>query len=182
MMRTIRTFVVLGVFFLSSNASAAVPGAYRLFAEKYQVPAELLFSICVQESGKGYNGRILPWPWTLNVAGQGRYFDSREEALEALNQVIEGGSCRVDIGICQVHWCSHRHNFTSPDALLDPYVNIEYAARLLSEEYRRASGQQHERWWEAVGRYHSPTPTLAEQYRSRVKARWLSLVNLEGAP
>lgn len=165
----------------SLTATAAVPEAYRLYAAKYQVPSVLLFSVCMQESGKSYQGRLLPWPWTLNVAGQGRYFASRLDARHALNDVIAGGSCRVDIGICQVHWCSHRHNFASPDALLDPYVNIDYAARLLSEEYQRTSGEQHERWWEAVGRFHSPgTPSLANQYRQRVKARWQSLVQPEG--
>lgn len=168
---------------LESPASAIVPSAYRLYAAKYQVPSTVLFSVCLQESGKRYQERLLPWPWTLNIAGKGRYFSSQQEASRALSKTITGGSCRVDIGICQVHWCSHRHNFAAPEALLNPYTNIDYAARLLSEEYRRASGAGQERWWEAVGRYHSPgRPELADAYRRRVKARWRQLINWEVTP
>jgi hypothetical protein len=169
------TFIVLGISF---NAAAAVPDAYRQYAAKHQVPAELLFAVCLQESGRSYQQRLLPWPWTLNVAGKGQFFQNQMDAQYALDDVIASGSCRVDIGICQVHWCSHRHNFDSPSALLDPYVNIDYAARLLREEFHRTSGgAPYERWWEAVGRYHSPgTPSLADRYRRRVKARWQSLM------
>lgn len=165
---------------LFEKASASVPGAYRLYAAKYQVPPDVLFSVCLQESARDYQGRLLPWPWTLNVAGQGHYYSTRQEAARKLNDIITTGSCRVDIGICQVHWCSHLHNFDRPETLLDPYTNIDYAARLLRDEYQRSSGDHQERWWEAVGRYHSPgTPHLAETYRRRVKARWQSLISPE---
>jgi len=159
------------------TASAEIPRAYQLYAQKHQVPADLLLAVCSQESGRNVNQRLLPWPWTLNVAGRGSWYNSAHEAQSALNRALTG-TCRVDIGLCQVHWCAHRHRFSVAAVLLNPYVNLDYAASILRAEYERvtrtgASGTT--AWWQAVGRYHAPgRPELAQRYRRQVQKRWLA--------
>ncbi|MGM8229149.1 hypothetical protein ACSV5M_21410 [Cellvibrio sp. ARAG 10.3] len=172
-----RRILIATLFTLSSATQALtqtkIPGAYKYFAAKHQVPADVLFAVCLQESGKRWQDKHLPWPWTLNIAGKGAYYDTPADAQRQLLQVINGGSCRVDIGLCQVHWCAHKKNFTAPVQLLNPYINLAYAAKLIRSEYDYTQRKGNPDWWVAVGRYHSPgNPKRASQYRERVKARW----------
>ncbi|MGB3610906.1 MAG: lytic transglycosylase domain-containing protein [Cellvibrio sp.] len=170
--------ILFVVLFAASSISHAlvqleIPGAYKYFAAKHQIPADVLFAVCLQESGKRWQDKHLPWPWTLNIAGKGAYYDTPADAHRQLLQIINGGSCRVDIGLCQVHWCAHKKNFTAPAQLLNPYINLAYAAKLIRSEYDYTQRKGNPDWWIAVGRYHSPgNPKLASQYRERVKARW----------
>ena len=70
----------LGVF-----AGAASPCEQAaLEAEKaFDVPAGLLSAIGRVESGRfdAQEGRIVPWPWTIDVAGDGRQFDTAMEVV-----------------------------------------------------------------------------------------------------
>lgn len=166
-------FAVLLAVSSAAQALTDIPGAYQYFAAKHQVPSDVLFAVCLQESGKQWQDKHLPWPWTLNIAGKGVYYETQAEAQHQLLQVINGGSCRVDIGLCQVHWCAHKKNFNAPTQLLNPYINLAYAAKLIRSEYDYTQRQGNADWWIAVGRYHSPgNLTLASRYRERVKARW----------
>lgn len=143
-----------------------VPAAYRQVAREYDVPPSLLFAIAVTESGRTTpGGRMLPWPWTLNVDGRAFYYRSREEASSALRKFLKAGHS-PDVGLMQVNWRYHGEKLGDPSQALDPWLNLRAGALILREAYE-ATGD----WWQAVGRYHSATPRLAEAYRKRV-ARW----------
>src|SRR5690606_41202166 len=91
--------ILFVVLFAASSISHAlvqleIPGAYKYFAAKHQIPADVLFAVCLQESGKRWQDKHLPWPWTLNIAGKGAYYDTPADAHRQLLQVINGGSCR----------------------------------------------------------------------------------------
>ena len=142
-----------------------VPPAYLRVAEEYEVPAGILFAIALTESGRTTDGRFLPWPWTLNVDGRGEYYASRAEADARLRELIDQGKM-PDIGLMQVNWRYHSSKLGDPEQAFNPWLNLRAGARVLRQEYESTGD-----WWQAVGRYHSRTPSRAQAYRQRV-LRW----------
>ena len=51
------------------SAQEVPPPAYQIAAQRAGVPSPVLYAIALQESGVRQGDRIVPWPWTLNVAG-----------------------------------------------------------------------------------------------------------------
>lgn len=157
----------------SALAQDAVPPGYRAIAAEYGLPDRLLYAVALTESGRPIKalGARRPWPWTLNVAGRGYFYPTREEALAALTRFLAEGRESVDIGLMQVNWRHHRHRLGSPEAALEPYRNLRVAAAILSE----CSANRGD-WWAGVGCYHAPADAeRAARYRRRVAAhlRWL---------
>lgn len=162
----------------TSMAIAEIPEVYSRVAAQHQVPALLLYAVCLQEAGRQVNGHFHPWPWTVNIQGKGHYLESADSALAVVNTALEH-TCRVDIGLCQIHWCAHAHAFTAPADAMHPHVNLHYAASILRREYEVTAKQGTPSWWLAVGRYHHPSNlSLASAYRQRVYQRWLSLAQV----
>ena len=156
-------------------AASSVPIAYHRVAAAHGIPSAVFYAVALAESGKSIDrcraGR--PWPWTLNVEGEGRYFETRQAALEALRVAIESGRVSVDIGVMQVNWKYHANALGSMEAALDPYRNLDVAAGILVDCYRKRGD-----WWAAVGCYHAPNHRRrAVRYRERVKAIWSKLVS-----
>lgn len=147
------------------DALLQVPQAYRVVAGEYGVPQGLLFAIALTESNRPNDGTDLPWPWTLNVDGQSRWYASRAAALADLEQLLAAGET-PDIGLMQVNWRYHQRKLSQARLALDPWLNLRAGAAVLAAEYRATND-----WWQAVGRYHSRTPRLAQAYRARV-LRW----------
>lgn len=56
------------------------PPAYQLAAQQAGVPSPVLYAVALQESGARLRGRLIPWPWTLNVAGRAERYATRAEA------------------------------------------------------------------------------------------------------
>lgn len=170
-------FLMIGICYMGCNAHANIPKAYQLIADQYGLPPEVFFSIAMQESGKRNGNRFLPWPWTLNIDEKPYYFDTREQAeMALLNAMLkakrEGKIGRVAVGIGQIYMPSHFAQFESPLQALDPTINLNYAAKLLTTHYLWTIQQGKPDWWVAVGRYHSPTnTTLASNYRRQVYNR-----------
>ncbi len=148
-----------------AGAGLTIPPAYVRVAEEYQVPAGILFAIALTESGRTTHGRMLPWPWTLNREGRGAYFSSRAAAMTQLESLLRDGKT-PDIGLMQVNWKYHRSKLGDPDQAIDPWLNLRAGALVLRKCYEETGD-----WWQAVGRYHSRTPSRARAYRQRV-LRW----------
>ena len=128
-----------------SPSTAEVPALYREVAEAAEVPAQLLYALAAAESGAALNsGRYKPWPWTLNVAGQGSHFATHQAACEALTLALQETRV-VDVGITQlnVRWQPQLFGagkrFPHPCDALNPYANLEEAARLLRAAGSRAA-------------------------------------------
>ena len=71
---------------LAVQADELPPPAYQLAAHDADIPSTVLFAIALQESGIRVRGRLLPWPWTLNIAGTPYRFATRQAACHALLQ------------------------------------------------------------------------------------------------
>ncbi|OED38029.1 hypothetical protein AB833_21470 [Chromatiales bacterium (ex Bugula neritina AB1)] len=149
-----------------------MPDAYRTVSSYHAVPARILYSIALTETQKRLSdGTVRPWPWTLNIAGQGRYFDSRDAMQQAALSAIRDGETNIDIGLMQINIQYHLHRSFSLIDLMRPEDNLNIAAEILHDEYRRCHGD----WWCAVGAYHSPTPSRAQRYIDKVR-RWYDQV------
>ena len=68
-------------------------------SDAYVGRSEILAGIALNESA--YNGRA--WPWTLNVAGRGFFFRTREDAFKAIRISIANGRCDFDVGMMQIN-------------------------------------------------------------------------------
>lgn len=154
-------------------ADEIVPWAYRATAAEYGIPVHLFYAVALAESGKTIQsiGLRRPWPWTLNIAGQGVFFATRWQAWQALDASLRSGETSVDIGVMQVNWHFHQHRLGNSWLALEPQHNLTVAANILKDCYRKRHN-----WWASVGCYHAPSnQKRAERYRARVARHWRTL-------
>lgn len=147
--------------FIGCPVSADVPRAYIEYAEQSDIPPIILYSIALCESGKSIQGEYRPWPWTINVDGEGQYFEEADSAITSASDAINKGAS-VDIGLMQINWKYHGHRFSSIAHAIDPYINLATGAQII-REYTDQTGSL----WNGIGRYHSGTPDKAHHYRER---------------
>ncbi|WP_281687378.1 lytic transglycosylase domain-containing protein [Pseudomonas citronellolis] len=156
----------------STRAAEEPPPAYQTIAIEHGVPSVVLYSVALQESGARIRDQLVPWPWTLNVAGAGYRFATRKDACQALMiALVTAGPARVDVGLGQTNIGANGHRYRHPCEGLDPYKNLAVTAEILSEQ--KAKGGS---WIDAAGRYHRPAGGApAARYRESF-ARHLSRV------
>jgi hypothetical protein len=134
-----------------------------------ELPQGLLVAIARVESGRRdpASGAAIPWPWTINAEGVPMIFNTREEAVAAVEALRARNVRLIDVGCMQVNLHHHPNAFSSVAEAFDPAANARYAAGFLSR-LRGSSGD----WETAIGRYHSSTPGLSDRYRARVLSAW----------
>lgn len=141
---------------------SAIVAAERLA----QVPDRLMSAIGMVESGRrDAAGQAGPWPWTINAEGTGRYFETKAEAVAAVQALQARGVRSIDVGCMQVNLAHHPAAFASLDDAFDPVLNATYAARFLNQLLAQTGS-----WPRAVAGYHSLTPELGEAYAVKVLA------------
>ena len=149
------------------GALGGIPEGYRVMGRRHGVAPVVLYAVALQESAMIFGRHVLPWPWTLNVAGQPRRFDSYEASVRGLRTAVASGQPSVDCGLLQVNWRYHHERLGNYWAALDPYPNIGVGASLLRDHFLRTGN-----WREAVGRYHSEAnQTQANAYSRDVFGR-----------
>lgn len=167
MTRLLRHIAVLLFWATGALARPDCEALARNAERQFNLPAGLLVAIARTESGRsGQEGQGRAWPWTMNVAGEGSYFDSREEALAAMTQVLTRGEDALDIGCMQLNWYWHGDHFRDLESMIDPALNVNYAARFLAE-----LSQETGSWDAAVRFYHSRDDALGAAYLERVRVR-----------
>lgn len=130
-----------------------IPDAYRQIAAAERVPAESLYSLAMAESTRKTAWGAKPWPWTINVAGRGYHYETREEAFTALLGFMQRWPLKnIDVGVAQVNLGWNGHFFPSFRDAFDPYTNLRAAARILRACYDARPGS----WLQAAGCYHHP--------------------------
>jgi soluble lytic murein transglycosylase-like protein len=171
---TVSCLCVLGLVCTARTQAAErlPPPAYEWSARAKGIPANVLFAVALTESGTPLRGRLVPWPWTLNVAGIPSRYGNRDEACVAMMSALKSVPANVvDVGLEQINVGYNRHRFTYPCDLLDPYRNLDIAADILNEHYSHCHN-----WLVAIGRYRRPAGGItAARYREGV-ARHLSLL------
>ena len=145
---------------LASPADLCDAAAEQAAAEN-GVPLALMRAVTRVETGRDN----APWPWTLNVGGQGQWFDTAEDAVAAAEQAVAEGVGQVDLGCFQLNLRWHGARFADLAEMIDPTANARHAARFLAELHAETGD-----WREAAAAYHSRTPALGEAYLTRLEA------------
>ncbi|WP_413728315.1 lytic transglycosylase domain-containing protein [Sodalis sp. RH19] len=149
----------------TGRALEVPPPAYQLAAQQAGVPSPVLYAVALQESGTRLRGRIVPWPWTINVAGRAERYATHAEACAGIRRALSRVPAnRIDAGLAQVNLGYQAHRYNGPCEVLDPYRNLAIAAQILREQHTPG-----EDWLLAIGRYYRPAGGApAARYRRSV--------------
>lgn len=157
MRTTLLSVALLAAFTSSAAAQGGKPGG-RAGADKlceremiaasqrHGVPLGMLYAVGLTETGRGDSLR----PYALNVDGKAVYELTRAEAVKAFNSAVRSGAKFIDVGCMQINHRYHRQHFSSLETMLDPALNVDYAARYLAQLKVREGN-----WTMAVARYHA---------------------------
>jgi hypothetical protein len=149
-------------FSKAAEAPALCEGAAQSAASETGVPLPVLHAIAIVESGRNASGHIRPWPWTVNVAGKGYWFETRELAVAFAQARLDEGQRSFDVGCYQINYRWHGGAFPSLGAMFEPGANARYAAGFLRQLHDEFGD-----WSAAAGAYHSRTEEHATAYRTR---------------
>lgn len=147
-----------------ANYAATCDQAAMVAAQETGVPENLLRAITRVETARPDNAS--PWPWTINLDGQGQWFDDQFSAEKAIAELIDQGR-DFDIGCFQINTRWHGDGFSDPAEMLEPQENARYAARYLIE-LKSELGD----WPSAIAAYHSRDADRGASYRDRVAAAY----------
>jgi hypothetical protein len=136
--------------------------AARMAAHEAEIPLNVLIAIARTETGRRLDGKTQPWPWAINVRGQGDWLSSEAELLEKALSLIAKGERLFDVGCFQLNYHWHSDGFSSLDEMISPRTNALYAARFLKSLFAEFGD-----WTEAAGAYHSRTEALATAYKAK---------------
>ncbi|WP_298224294.1 transglycosylase SLT domain-containing protein [Acidocella sp.] len=158
---------------IPSSASCAVAGRAAELADS--LPANLLLSIGIVESGRAnpFTGHSAPWPWTVNVDGNGKFFANKLDAEAFVRLAQASGARDIDVGCFQISLEHHPGAFASLSDAFDPATNAAYAALYLTH-LKAQTGS----WNTAIADYHSFLPDLGLPYQRQVLAAWKRLGNV----
>ena len=176
---------VLGMLFASALCTAKVfaqatepipvapvadcRSAASAFEQSARLPSGLFLAIGQVESGRPdpMAGRIDPWPWATNHAGEGHYFTSAPEAIAWVAAQQASGNRSIDVGCFQVNLQYHPNAFSNLAEAFDPAANARYAAAFLSRLHEQSGN-----WPSAIALYHSADPFEGQRYSTRVMEVW----------
>ncbi len=179
------SFLLIGVTATRAEPlSAQSPGlmcrtAIAAAEQASRIPPQLMAAIGRVESGRqdAATGAMHPWPWTVDAEGQGRFYDTKAQAVAAVRALQARGVRSIDVGCMQVNLMHHPDAFATLEDAFDPTINAGYAARLLGDLHAQTND-----WPRAVALYHSATPDLAAAYERKVLAVWPDERRLAGGP
>lgn len=161
-----------------NDPSALCDAAAIRAARESAVPLAVLRAITRTETGRRRDGALRPWPWTVNMEGRGRWFDSRAEMLSYARRHRTRGARSFDMGCFQINYKWHGGAFASLESMADPLTTARYAARFLADLHAELGS-----WPRAAGAYHSRTPAYAHRYRRRFERIFATLGDVpHGAP
>lgn len=138
------------------------------YEKQHAIPTGLLHAISKAESGrKDDTGRIVAWPWTMNVQGQGSFFPTKQAAIAAVQAMQAKGIQSIDVGCMQVNLYYHPRAFRTLEDAFEPSKNVAYAAHFL-----KTLKNDHRSWQRAIAYYHSANPRHHIPYQKTVLGIW----------
>lgn len=133
-----------------------------------RIPDGFLSAMSRVESGRmGSDGVVAAWPWTVTAAGVGHYYQTREEAVAAVETFRQQGTYSLDVGCMQVNLQQHPNAFPSVEQAFDPVHNAQYAGEFLLQLHEKTGS-----WPRAAAAYHSQTPGIGTPYQWKVLEAW----------
>ena len=131
------------------------------------VPVDLMRAITRVETGR----KGSPWPWTLNIDGESRWFETANDALAAARATLDQGTTHLDVGCFQLNVQWHGQHFADLALMLDPDRNARYAAEFLADLHAELGD-----WRAATAAFHSRTAERGEAYVTRVELAHETLI------
>ena len=150
---------------LAPSCDGAIAGAE---ARAHTAPG-LLRAIGLVESGRRdpRTSQRRPWPWTVTAEGIGTYYETKADAIAAVEGLQARGVTSIDVGCMQVNLQYHPDAFATLEQAFEPGPNAAYAARFLSALYGKLQD-----WPAAAAAYHSFSPGPNGQYAKLIAAVW----------
>ena len=136
---------------------------------KYQIKKDLLQTIASVESGRWDKKKEqrIAWPWTVQSNGKGHFYNSKDEAIAAVKELMDKGVTNIDVGCMQINLKYHKNAFKNVEEALDPEKNVDYSAKYLLGLYRQSKN-----WTTAAMQYHSKNHTDGEIYKKKLEKHY----------
>ena len=132
-----------------------------------EIPKGLLLSIGKAESIRKIKNKFVIWPWTINHAGKGMFFDTKKQMRNYVYKNLKRNDFNIDVGCMQINIKWHRNNFKKISDMFEINPNISYAASFLQQLKNK-----HGSWDKAIQHYHSSDPKKNNPYLVKVKSFW----------
>lgn len=163
----ITSFLLLGASCLTADGSTAnvCDQAAMVASKESDVPLSVLMAVTRTETGRRQGADLEPWPWSINVSGQGYWHPTRLRAEEFATEKVRTGTKNIDIGCFQLNFRWHGHAFSTVSEMFDPNTNARYAAKFLSQLFDEKGD-----WTNAVGAFHSRTKVFSDRYKEKYSA------------
>ena len=175
MLRNI-VLIFIFMFLLNSNKNLLANNVCeKIILEtevKLNIPKYLLLSIALTESGRKINGKLIPWPWSINTKGKGLYFKNKDDLVSYASNNLKKNINNFDMGCMQVNYYYHGKKFKNLNEMADPLINVSWAGKFLIGLH-----QKHLDWKEAISRYHSNTTWRKQKYFKKVMNNWAYVRN-----
>ena len=169
--------IIYSTIFLFLFLNQGFAGIYKCiesakkYEKVYQLPENLLVSVALTESGKKLKGgEFVAWPWTINMKGKGKFFESKELVLKYVENYIKKGKRNIDMGCMQVNYMYHPKAFNNLSLAFDPDTNVKWSANLIKNLYEKYGSYR-----DAVGYYHSYRTLKKNRYSAKVFSTWRNL-------
>ena len=139
------------------------------FQNKFNIPNDFLYAVALTESGRFYKNEFIPWAWTVNVKGSGKFFSNKSD-LDIFINNQKNNTQNIDIGCMQINYFYHGEDFKDTKTMSIPEKNVEWAAKHIIKKF-----EKNKNWDEAIGKYHSFRKKKMKTYLKKVQAN-ISLI------
>lgn len=119
------------------------------------IPEGILDSIAAVESQHS--------AYAVNTRRNSHKFKTKAEAVKFINNTVKHGGQNISIGCLQLHYGTHKKNFSSVEDMLSPKGNVAYAAALLKKLYNKYGS-----WEMAIKKFHSSKKKYNNLYYRKV--------------
>ena len=126
------------------------------------IPSGILDSIAKVESRHNI--------YAVNTRKKSYNFKTKEDAVKFINTSLQNGCTNISVGCFQLHYATHKKNFSSLDNMLTAESNVTYAANLLKGLYNKYGS-----WELAIKKYHSSKAKYNNVYYKKVMAAYNDL-------
>lgn len=131
----------------------------------HQIKENLMQTIASVESGRYVSSikKRVAWPWSVHSQGKGYYYQTKEEAIQAVKEMQKQGITNIDVGCMQINLKYHGSAFSSLEEAFDPTKNVTYSAKFLKKLYKR-----NQSWEKTAMQYHSKNISKGTIYKNKL--------------
>ena len=144
--------------------------------ENYNIKKDLLQTIASVESGRYISkvGKRLPWPWTVQSNGKGKYYKTKQEAVNAVKNLQAKGITNIDVGCMQINLKYHGQSFSSIEEAFEPKNNVAYSASFLQKLNKKNNN-----WQKSAMQYHSKNIRRGTNYKNKLVKHYAQYVRTD---